>query len=592
MFFHQALAELVDNALSARTFTSVGAGQTSNTALIEITLEQLGNDRVRVIVADAGVGMSVDELKEHVFGLGKRGSTSTTSGSMNEHGFGLKNALSVLTGGDSSRFSMVTRSAVDRLAPDQFIVVKGPFSRLMSADDSGDRERDWKLGLQQLIGATTGTRVEVESDTVFFRTIWRRPGAPSRFAAYVTRLAEHLGVMYRRFLKAGDKIFLSWKPLGGSWSSPVTVIPIDPPYGTSKTEHLTISDGTKNLSVEYTYGENDYELRANGPRPQDAVQGDGNPAYPYPLRMYYQGSSARSGADVIVRNRLISTQVWHEIWSDLEHTVEYNKWLAEIVLDENFSTTNNKTGMNPNGSAWQALLDVIGPRDSPYSPSKTSPEQTEKSIEDQWAESLAIAVGNPDLVAQQVATWQGAVTADIVVYSSDKSTIDQIWEIKAGRGKVEDVYQLLAQWDGFVRDGLNPQRGVLYCRDFDHKPSTAVSDINNRKDASNRPYNLSIRHHASSGPVHSTSSGSRAAGAQAEAPVAKAPRKRAAAGAQAEAPVAKAPRKRAAAGAQAEAPVAKAPRKRAAAGAQAEAPVAKAPRKRAAAGAQASQRTR
>lgn len=494
--FHQALGELVDNALSARKFTDLGpAGLEPSRSHVEIVVEELEN-LIRVIVADSGIGMTVADLQNHVFGLGQRGRTSDTPGSMNEHGFGLKNALAVLTGGDSSRFKLVTRSTEDALGPDQFLLVHGPFADSMSADDDGTRDSDWAPSLGLQVKAETGTRIQVDVDPAFFRTTWRRRGRVSQFPAYVTRLAEHLGVIYREFIDSGDRIFLTWRPFGGEQKGPVPVIAIHPPYGSSSTAHLRVASGSKTIDVKYVYGENDYQLRDDGPEPDKKVQGDGDPSYPYPLKIYYQGSSGRSGADIIVRKRLIRTQVWREIWADIDHTVEYNKWLAELVLDGHFHTTNNKTGMDPNDPAWQALVDLIGDRNSEYSPAKTSPAQTEKSIEDRLAEFLRIQNGNDNLVAQQVGTWQGATTADIVVYGDEsRRSIDQIYEVKAGRGTVDDVYQLVCQWDGFVRDGLNPAEGILYCRNFDHKPITAVEDINKRDDGSGKKYNLRVTEH-------------------------------------------------------------------------------------------------
>lgn len=236
--FPQALGELVDNALSARTFTMLGAqGSDPNPANIEILVEELGNGRVRVVVADSGVGMSLGDLQNHVFGLGQRGRTHGAAGSMNEHGFGLKNALAVLTGGDSSRFELITRSNEDSLAANQFLTVAGPFATAMDADDAGSRAA-WSSSLQVLGAVPTGTRVQVDVDDAFFRTVWKRRGRASRFAAYVTRLAEHLGVIYRQFLDKGDRIFLSWRANGGTWSSPTSVIAIHPPYGTSTTSTL------------------------------------------------------------------------------------------------------------------------------------------------------------------------------------------------------------------------------------------------------------------------------------------------------------------------------------------------------------------
>src|SRR3954470_13033142 len=98
--FHAALGELVDNSFSARR---VGLGGVPQNILIEITVEQLANSNVCIQVADSGIGISLEDITSKVFNLGGQGATH---GQLNEHGFGLKNALALLTGGNTTHFSI------------------------------------------------------------------------------------------------------------------------------------------------------------------------------------------------------------------------------------------------------------------------------------------------------------------------------------------------------------------------------------------------------------------------------------------------------------------------------------------------------
>src|SRR4051812_49206326 len=53
--FQHAVGELIDNSLSARLPKAAGKG--FQTTVIEVTLEELANGRVRLQVADAGTGV-------------------------------------------------------------------------------------------------------------------------------------------------------------------------------------------------------------------------------------------------------------------------------------------------------------------------------------------------------------------------------------------------------------------------------------------------------------------------------------------------------------------------------------------------------
>ena len=135
MDFQDALGELVDNAFSARLPVEFGDGLQPMT--VEITLEKLDGDTVEVQVADHGVGMTLSDVTKHVFNPGGQGSKR---GALNEHGFGLKNALALLTGGNSSNFDLYTRSSEDTgVKADHFLHVTGPLSTDMAVRDDARR---------------------------------------------------------------------------------------------------------------------------------------------------------------------------------------------------------------------------------------------------------------------------------------------------------------------------------------------------------------------------------------------------------------------------------------------------------------------
>lgn len=89
MAFHQGVMELCDNAIAASL--------PGEKALIFIGLAPgSAKDELLLVVADWGSGMDLSQLENAL----QLGSLPTGSNRLNEHGFGINNALASLTGGD------------------------------------------------------------------------------------------------------------------------------------------------------------------------------------------------------------------------------------------------------------------------------------------------------------------------------------------------------------------------------------------------------------------------------------------------------------------------------------------------------------
>jgi sensor histidine kinase regulating citrate/malate metabolism len=122
MLFHQAIGELVDNAIAARR-----DGQKFR---IEINLTPLNGDGLQIDISDNGKGMNVETLSRAL----EPGQSATTTDRLNEHGFGLKNALATLSGGNGW-WQLWTRQ--DGEGP--FIGVQGPFEQTMVIEDPAQK---------------------------------------------------------------------------------------------------------------------------------------------------------------------------------------------------------------------------------------------------------------------------------------------------------------------------------------------------------------------------------------------------------------------------------------------------------------------
>jgi len=474
MDFHHALGELIDNAISAGTPKQFGEGL--QPLLVEVTVEDLRDSTYSVQVADHGRGIRKADLVERVFNPGGQGSQL---GALNEHGFGLKNALALLTGGNAREFEIMTRSSDDAAnLEDRFYRVRGPLGPTMVLRDDATID-DWNRDLHHLQNAPTGTKIRVIVDHRYFRTVYRR-GVPG-FDVLIARLGEHLGVMHRYFLGHGNEIRLAYRRSGEEWTHhAVPAVPV--PYeGEKKSLNRNLTIGGHTYQFEYTRGILDYNVKDD-----EAAQEKG---WPYPLRIYYQGSNARCGIDIVVRDRVIKSGVFEEIWPDIGKTVDFNKFVGELRVGSDFRTTNNKTGLDPHGENWEELLNRLR-AEAEFQPEKTTRSESEKSLREKLVKILAGTF--PRVTPAQLRkVWGGATEIDIFLDVDD--TNRRVYELKVTEGRLLDVYQLLMGWDGLVKEGILPSIGILVCKDYSAMLSEAVTEACKRTDSSGRPYQIELR---------------------------------------------------------------------------------------------------
>lgn len=469
--FHAAVGELVDNAFSAR---ASGIGGVPQNMLIEITIEQISGDKIRLQVADPGIGIPLEDIKTRVFNLGGQG---TNRGQLNEHGFGLKNSLALLTGGNETIFSLITRSAQDAMEKDTFLRIDGPLSTSMTVRTDATRA-EWDEDLTQLPGAATGTKIRVEVAWNYFRSLYRR-GTPG-LDFLVARLGEHFGVMHRNFLSEGNRIRIAYRGAGGDWVHK-TVIPIPVPFeGESLTFKRRIE--VNGVPHDFTYERGILDYSVKDPEAESEL------GWPYPLRSYYQGSNARCGIDITVRNRVIKTGVFEEVWPDIAKTVDFNRFVGELKVGSDFRTTNNKTGLDPHAENWEQLLQRLGEEE--FRPEKATRSDSEKSLRDRLVHILSGTFPNASVTPER-GVWGGAVDIDIYVDGGDGNR--RVYELKVTNGRIVDLYQLLAAWDGLVKEGINPTNGILVVKEYTQNLQDAVNDAKKRKDSAGNPYAIELR---------------------------------------------------------------------------------------------------
>lgn len=456
--FHQAIAELVDNAISARC---------QDYFTIEILLRREG-DNVEVTVADDGTGISRDDLQARVLKLGGRGSNT---GILNEHGFGLKNSLCLLTS-NKRAFSILT---ADKEIAERNVqwVIAGPFRHDMNAILSQDER--WSKDLV-LCKGKSGTRIIATTTLDYVRTTY--PSA-TRIETLAYRLAEHLGVFYRYWL-AGDtrnRIWIRWQEGTSGWrdlSVPAVKLPLSDDH---QSHSIDVEiDGIK-AHAKYIAGALD-ERKTEGDHP------------PYPLAIYYKNNERTQGIDVVVRNKVILMHQLEQLWPGQIRRRERNYFLGELVLEGDvFSTVNNKTDIDPHNPFWIKVKEQLN---AELLPPAYSIGREEAAIRDTLREMLEkFTTGSR--AQKNYSVWAGAgVKADIVHEGAGGAWLD-VYEIKDEKAGPQDVYQLIMYWDGLVNDSKQPRQGFLVAESAPDSVVNLLRHWRGRTDLKGNVYNVEFK---------------------------------------------------------------------------------------------------
>jgi len=456
--FHHCLGELIDNAISA---------QSGDYFTIEMLIHKEG-ENINLTVADDEKGISLEDLTQRVLRLGGKG---TELGVLNEHGFGLKNSLCTLTGNDRP-FHILTRD--ERASQlNHYYIARGPFRRNMQAEL--DTESNWLIDLTKCRG-DTGTRVYAHTSFSYFRSLYPRG---NNLETLIERLIEHLGVMYRGYLKdPRNTIWLRWREENESWQDE-RIRPIEIPFKDSRTIRLDVRVGSNVEPAGYTWGILD-----------ESVIEDGSYGKPFPLKIYYQKNLRTQGIDIRVRNRVILPHQMSEIWPEVYRHNDHNAFIGELVIESNkFITVNNKTSLATDNPYWQKLKEILDHRD--YKPASHRRLRSEDEIKRGLKERLEQVVTGSEALTEFV-TWPGAgIKIDILhKIESDK---EHVYEVKAGQATAKDVYQLVMYWDGRVNDGHTPELGRLVARGAPTSVTEMIEYWNRRKDANGKNYKLQFK---------------------------------------------------------------------------------------------------
>ena len=472
MLFHQGVLEGGDDALAA-----VLAGEKARICVA--LAPDADKNYIHLAVADWGCGMDLAALTNAL----QLGSAPLTNSRLNEHGYGLNNALACLSGGTGD-WCIYTRSQ-----PGPYYKVNGPFDLKMTVTEENNLQLPEGLNLQW---PDPSTVIYVRVPMAIARTLQRQGNRKlSDLATLRLWLIEHLGVAYRGYLEL-DPVTLepSAKIAVTVGQSSMLVPPIQVPMMMARTEKLEVELGGQIVPVIYVHGTLDKSKR-------DHLVLGGKARY------YYQGTQPTQGIDIRLGKRVIATAQLGEIWHKEDGTPisrhnSYNDFVGELILPELprgvLATLNNKTGIDRNDPDWDKVFEAL----AEFPPQKNAATFSEDELKKKWMKILKAA--NPeDEVTSEICVWPTGTRVD-VVDKGENGKYD-IYELKTRKAEPKDLYQLRMYWDGLVLEGIQPTRGILLTNGYSDRLQEMVRILNtlpapNFPDGRpSAPYNFSLATH-------------------------------------------------------------------------------------------------
>jgi hypothetical protein len=495
MDFQDALAELVDNAISAN-ITSEDYFEEENpdeSFDVQINVVRNKDNTVDIIVADSGEGIDPETLSSHIW---KSGDRTRAGGILNEHGFGLKNSLSVLTKNEGEEpFKIVSRNS--EYENDEFAVVKGPISRSMSIEYVKDSDI-WEEGADTLRGASTGTRVHLKTEMDVVKSAYRRG---KHLKPLMKALREHFGVIYRQYLEhtSKNKIKILWRDKNQAIKGEYEVVPIFPEFREGQDQNgedwyrestIEIEHEGEVYNVEFRRGiVNWEETRSKYERDRyESIATEGSTDSPF--RIYYKKNQTTQGVDIVYKGRTLSTNVIDKIYGEkVTKNNRFNDFVGELIItDDEFETVNNKVDVNESNELWVNLKEKIQQNEK-YHPRPFGKDEKEKSIKNKLACKL-----RSETATKTVKTEKGFNGVPIDILQEFEEDYEYLYEVKRKKGEPQHVYQCIMYWDVYKRnkDG-DIRKAVLIADGISDNARSMIERWNDREDYEGDNYEVEFQ---------------------------------------------------------------------------------------------------
>ena len=455
--FSQIVNEFIDDAISS----FIGNNLVSRNIVIHI---KDNGKKKRVVIEDTGAGI---KNLDAAFTLGSK---ECKESPLNEHGIGMKHALSSANPGNDS-WVIRTRTEEDlKKSAYKQISAKYSFGGF-SAEIIHDK---WPGLFNQ-----TGTIIQFDCENEIFETLAKgRQGGLKAFDRFVDALIEDIGYTYAGIIKDGKAtISIITKDTSGK-ERKYNVAAIEPDLEKLYkpgiiSEKCDLGGGT--VELQYCFG-----------RINDRPSGK-----------YYRRKMSSSGCEIRINGRILTRNLFREIW-DAEKHPSYNSLHVSVnVVSDNINalprTLTSKNGFREGDKKLIRLYKEIRKKmPTPRKDERLFEHETE--IFEVLAEKKRVhMIGSPTVNTEQRAyvTLGEGVKMDLYVASPPDSVA--IYEGKRGKTSPKDLYQLMMYWDGTVLDGINVTDAILLGIEHPESVHRLIEHLNTRSDISGRKYNFTAR---------------------------------------------------------------------------------------------------
>jgi hypothetical protein len=445
MLFHQCICELIDNAIAAK--------KDNSKFRVDIIFKK-EDDNIILYVVDNSMGMSFEILSEAI----QVGVTPETTNRLNEHGFGLKNALATLTQGGNGKWKVYSKNR----HTGKISSVESPYANpvIMDNDDSFPQ-------IPYAIDVIS-TIVEVEIKVKYIQGVQEK-GRPTYDLLKLRKwLLEHLGVIYRAYLlpdsnnnyNIDGEIFVSIN------TDVAQVKPIEIPLGLTHHKSFDIEIGGTVYPIIYNYGTIDADKAA-------AIR-----IVDEPLKSYYTQGISSQGIDIRIGKRVIASKVLEAIWNVTPHN-HYNDVAGELIIPDTvprgkLKTVTTKTDFKNDDSDWRNIFEQIAEK---YPLLKNQKKQTEDALKKELISQLKRFANEEDIITSEKEIWPMGVRIDVYWKKKVNNEII-IYEVKTDSATALNLFQLKMYWEGLVEKGEHPSEAKLVSLSYNDKLEEMVKILN------------------------------------------------------------------------------------------------------------------
>lgn len=483
------IAELFDNSIAAKP----------ESFMIQLHIEQHPDDEhLRYLhFIDYSGGMTFEILQKAILLGGSVGENQ-----LNEHGYGMKNALCTLSHKNKLNWDLWTKYN------DEISHVKGPFQDPMNIESTSAEPAD-DLTFPELDFAHWGqnfsTYIRIEVKDTFINTLKGRGKITSNTDILKFYLMEDLAIKYRHYLREGvgnpnGKILVSYlhhrhflKPLELPASTQTTQFPI------------TVMDdqGVEHeINVDYKWGPLDPVRRETA-----LIYYDENDTTKQRKPVAnYQGNQPSQGFDVVIGNRTILTKCFEDIWESgvddqgektyMVRHPSHNDYLGEMRISSPpkgvFSTKNNKSGIDPDDVNWQKVIEEFVKLSQCKPSSDGETKKSEKYYQKLLKTTLDNTMPGDATISKEKAVWPTGTRIDMYCKTA---AMTRIYELKVKTAAAIDVYQTKMYWDGLADQGAAevPTEAWLVAPDFAPSLQELVDSVNALTDKHDNNYKIVLK---------------------------------------------------------------------------------------------------